>query len=204
MPKKKKELQSVQQNTLYSLDISNEYGWNDQQKLFLCLYIQTGSFKYSCSISKLNEEDATTFLMSYNAQKELRRINMMIANKQFENKMASLNDIGGYLTSLIIGDCFMKDKLETKDKIAVIDLLLKVHKTQIDAIKEPQTIIARDLNVDFKNLSIQSLKTLIDNYKTQESNDIINSSLSPEEIASIKSTGREIAEIVNTLDDKNE
>lgn len=185
----------------YSLvvDPQGEYKWTAKQKKFLEIYIQTKSVKLACTIAQMNEVDASVFLTSYNAQKEIRRINMAMVQHQFQNKMATLDDIGGYLTSLLQGNVLQGEQLSFADKKDVINLLIKVHQTKIDAVKEPQTIITRDLNVDFSKLSVKSLKTLIDNYNSQDIDTIMSSSLSPEEIANLKSQGQEIAEIVNII-----
>lgn len=186
-------------NNVFVIDADNLYNWTDIQKKFLEYYIQTKSLKASCAMSGYSELDASVFLLSFDAQKEIRRINTAMTQMQFQQKMATLNDIGGYLTSLLQGYTTQAEQLNVQEKMQVVDMLLKVHKIQLDAIKEPQTIIARDLNVDFSKLSIKTLKTLIDNYNSQDVDMIMNSNLSPEEIANIKSQGKEIAEIINNL-----
>lgn len=202
MPRKKKEHQiTIVTDPERSLiiDANNVYQWTELQKKFLEYYIQTKSLKTSCLMSGYDEKDASVFLLSFDAQKEIRRINTAMTQMQFQNKMATLNEIGGYLTSLLTGCTVQSEQLTTQEKMQVVDMLLKVHKLEIDAIKEPQTIIARDLNVDFSKLSVKTLKTLIDNYDSQDIDVIMNSNLSPEEIANLKAQGREIAEIVNNL-----
>lgn len=185
----------------YSLivDENNVYKWTDIQKKFLEYYIQTKSLKTSCLMSGYPETEASVFLLSFDAQKEIRRINQAMTQLQFQNKMADLHEIGGYLTSLLQGYSTQCDQLNMQEKMQVVDMLLKIHKLELEAIKEPQTIIAKDLNVDFSKLSIKTLKTLLDNYENQDVDNIINSNLTPEEIANLKAQSKEIIEIVNNL-----
>ena len=106
-----------------------------------------------------------TIFMDYKTQCEIRRINKAICQLQFQTKMATLDEIGGYLTSLLEGNTVMAETLTLQDKLKVSELLMKVHQIQQEGINNPQTVLTRDLNIDLSKLSTKTIKALIDNYK---------------------------------------
>ena len=113
--------------------------------------------------------------------------------------MATLDEIGGYLTSLLEGQTVMAEQLSVQDKLKVTDMLMKVHQMEQDAINNPQTILTRDLNIDLSKLSTKTIKALIDNYKANDIDEIMNGNMSPEEIANLKTQSSELIELIKKL-----
>ena len=192
------ELQNNPELSL-SIDPTNKYKFDDTEKKFIEAYIQTKNVGYAISVSEMDESKSMGFLMDYRTQSEIRRINKAICQLQFQTKMVTLDEIGGYLTALLEGNAVLAEQPSMQDKMKIVEMLLKVHQIQQDAIKEPQTLLQRDLNIDLSKLSTKTIKALIDNYKVNDIDEIMNSNMTPEEIANLKTQSKSIIELMKML-----
>ena len=182
-----------------TVDPTNKYSFTDEEKKFIEVYVQMKNVAYATSVSGMDESTAMGFFVDYKTQCEIRRINKAICQLQFQNKMATLDEIGGYLTSLLEGNTVVGETLSIQDKLKVTDMLMKVHQIELDAIEKPQTILTRDLNIDLSKLSTKTIKALIDNYKANDIDEIVNSNMSPEEIANLKTQSSQILELIKLV-----
>ena len=216
MGRKKKDIdnlimqqqQAVQENPEYSLvvDPLNKYKFTDEEKKFIENFVQLRNVEIAAQLSGLDPTIALSFALSYNAQEEVRRINKAIAHRQFSTKMANLEEIGGYLTSLLTGENLpFAEILTVKDKIDVTKLLVKVNELQIEGIENPATIMGKNIDVDLNNLSVETIKSLLDNLdKNDDIKQIDFTKMNPEEIAKIKTQPKQITELMGLINKKKE
>lgn len=188
MPKKKKEnlydnlmteefkqkqieyLDTIKNNPQYSLivDPENKYNLTLQQKEFIGLYCEFKNIQLAAMMSNLELEEAMTLYSSYPCQQEIRRINLAMYQTQFANKLISLNELGGYLTSLLCDAVPSGDKLSPSDKLKVAQLILDLNKTLKETPSEVKDIIDIPIDTQIKDLSIKSIKALLEANKNKE------------------------------------
>lgn len=188
MPKKKKEnlydnlmteefkqkqieyLDTIKNNPQYSLivDPENKYNLTLQQKEFIGLYCEFKNIQLAAMMSNLELEEAMTLYSSYPCQQEIRRINLAMYQTQFANKLISLNELGGYLTSLLCDAVPSGDKLSPSDKLKVAQLILDLNKTLKETPNEVKDIIDIPIDTQIKDLSIKSIKALLEANKNKD------------------------------------
>jgi len=196
------------------IDPDNKYNMSDDQKNFIKNYIQFKSIPLAAELSKIDLETAKAFFVAYSTQNEIRRVNSILCKIQFGQKMMSLDDIGGYLTSLIIdNDIPVADRLKTVDKLKVIKMLIDLHVLKTEAVIDPSVITDRDIEADIKELSVDTIKQLLYTNNIKENNDKnelieklnIDNVLSAEEIDYLKTLStKELLELIdlNTKEEK--
>ena len=203
-------IDTVTNNGEFSLlvDPNNVYNFSEDEINFINLYIEYKSLNVISIITSQPIEVLTSYLANYNIRNEIRRINRALYHHQFKTKMLSLDEIGGYLTSLITDSNISEtDKLKTKDKINVAQTLINIHKLKQDSLKDPNQIMnaeIKNLEEDIKGLSINAIKLMIDSQEDKEDlkdkEELINNNfkgLNPEEEAYLKSLPKE--ELLNLL-----
>lgn len=210
--KKEQYLKYLKDSPQYSMlvDPENKYNFTDEEKTFIATYCEFKNIELASLLSKINMEKALALFGSYGAQQEIRRINNAMYQQQFSKKMLSLEQIGGYLTSLIMDDVPSGDRVNSKDKIQITNILLKIHEMLNNSINDPKKIIEVDIEEELSNLSLDSLKMLLENSNNTEDNrskeDIIEefknyNSLTDEDIAYLKSLS--LTELLSLLNELN-
>lgn len=163
-------LDTIKNNPQYSLivDPENKYNLTLQQKEFIGLYCEFKNIQLAAMMSNLELEEAMTLYSSYPCQQEIRRINLAMYQTQFANKLISLNELGGYLTSLLCDAVPSGDKLSPSDKLKVAQLILDLNKTLRETPNEVKDIIDIPIDTQIKDLSIKSIKALLEANKNKE------------------------------------
>lgn len=163
-------LGTIKNNPQYSLivDPENKYNLTLQQKEFIGLYCEFKNIQLAAMMSNLELEEAMTLYSSYPCQQEIRRINLAMYQTQFANKLISLNELGGYLTSLLCDAVPSGDKLSPSDKLKVAQLILDLNKTLKETPNEVKDIIDIPIDTQIKDLSIKSIKALLEANKNKE------------------------------------
>lgn len=161
----KQYIDEVNNNIVFSLQVDpeNKYNMPEEQKRFIAYYIQYRNISTAGMLANIDLHLATSYLMAYSTQQEIQRINKAIIQRQFATKLASLDNIGGWLTSLLTDDVVEGDKINSKEKIKVAQMLIDLHKLKAESLMSPQTLIQKDVNVELKDLSIETIKKLIYN-----------------------------------------
>lgn len=192
----------------YSLEVDPEdkYNLKDYEKTFIKCYTQTKSIAMAKECANVTDEEAKEIYFSYAAQMEIKRINLAMYHRQFMHKLLTIDEIGGWLSSLITdSNVADSDKLTTKDKLKVAEMLLNLHKDKQNIFNRPDVITYKDYDEELKNLSVDSLKLLLETSKSNEKRDEILSQfnleeLSNEEVALLKSMSTEdLLELLNSL-----
>lgn len=163
-------LDTIKNNPQYSLivDPENKYNLTLQQKEFIGLYCEFKNIQLAAMMSNLELEEAMTLYSSYPCQQEIRRINLAMYQTQFANKLISLNELGGYLTSLLCDAVPSGDKLSPSDKLKVAQLILDLNKTLKETPNKVKDIIDIPIDTQIKDLSIKSIKALLEANKNKD------------------------------------
>lgn len=159
-------LNVVDKNNQYSLvvDPDNIYNMTPQQKEFIKQYCQWKSVATVCNILGITNEQGLEYYNMYSSQQEIRRINLAMYARQFNSKMVSLDQLGGYLTSLITDEnVAMADRLSTKDKLSVVKLIMEITNMKKEAYENPAVMDVIEVNSELEKLSVKSIKQLIEN-----------------------------------------
>ena len=202
----KEYISDLDTNPKYSLkvDRENKYHMSEQQKEFIKHYVNFKSVATAAEICGIDMDIAKAYFVSFQSQAEIRRINLALYQRQFANKLLTLDEIGGYLTSLITDENVpLADQLKTIDKLKVISMLIDLNKTKIESLSNPTTIMAQDLDIEIKNLSIQTIQQLL---KAEKKPKVIETGefaevLSPEENAYLSTLSTK--ELLNLIDETN-
>ena len=102
------------------------------------------------------------------------------------------------------------DRLKTTDKLRVAQMIIDLNKLKIEGFSDPTTVMSKDLDLQIKDLSIETIKTLLQqsNPKTKKTIDVTNFSevLTPEESAYLETlpTDDLLKIIEETKGDKHE
>ena len=202
----KEYISDLDTNPKYSLEVDpeNKYHMSEQQKEFIKHYVNFKSVATAAEICGIDMDIAKAYFVSFQSQAEIRRINLALYQRQFANKLLTLDEIGGYLTSLITDENVpLADQLKTIDKLKVISMLIDLNKTKIESLSNPTTIMAQDLDIEIKNLSIQTIQQLL---KAEKKPKVIETGefaevLSPEENAYLSTLSTK--ELLSLIDETN-
>lgn len=157
----KRELET---NPEYSLvvDPENKYGLPVTTKEFVRHYVEHRNISTAAMFCRIEPDYALELFTSYPVQQEVRRISRALYHRQFSKKMMSLNEIGGFLSSLIEdSDVPSADKLSTKDKLSVVRMLIELNQMKLAAVGDPSVLMMRDVNILVKDLSVGAIKSLL-------------------------------------------
>ena len=195
----KKEVEENKELSLL-VDPDNKYNFTEQEKKFIEYYIRSKNVNLSAKMCGMEHDEGLMFLLSFNAQTEIRRINLAICHHQFQTKIATLDEIGGYLTSLLTGEYIpLSEQLTNKSKVEVAKLIIDINKLQQGAIDNPSVILTKNIDIDLKNLSVKTIKNMLQNSPDDDNLTIEGMTLTPEEIASVKSQNKEYKELLNLI-----
>lgn len=155
----------------YSLEIDplNKYHFTDVQKMFIKYYLDFRNIITVAALCNIDENVAREWFTSPEIQSELRRLNTALYHRQFTKKLLSLDEIGGYLSSLLTDENLpIVDRLSTTDKLRVADMIVKLNQLKLDTLNNPTIIIEKDLETQIKSLSVDTIRQLL---LTQQSTD---------------------------------
>lgn len=171
---KQNELQAsymseLELNPKYSLNVDpeNKYSMSDLKKMFVKYYIEFRNVNTAADLCNIDMDAAKELFKDFAVQNEIRRINLALYQRQFATKLLDVDQLGGYLSSLLI-DAYtpIADRLTTNEKLRVVDMLLKLNELKAEAFKNPTIIIEKDINEQLKDLSVDALKALLSDTST--------------------------------------
>lgn len=163
-------------NPEYSLDVdpTNKYNLDEQTKIFIDSYIQLRSISSAATMAQIEKDAARELFLTYPVQQEIRRINKALYHRQFSKKMLDLDQLGGYLSSLIEDyDMPMADRLSSKDKLSVVRMLIDLNQLKIASMGNPSVLMTQDISSTLKNLSIGAIKSLLEQNEKTDNKEII-------------------------------
>ena len=186
----------LETNPEFSLDVdpTDKYSMSDEQKTFIKNYVEFKSIPMAAELSGLDIDTAKAYFVAYSSQQEIRRINRAMYQRQFSHKLLTIDELGGYLSSLITDENVpLADRVKTMDKVRIAQMLIDLQTYKNEGIDDPSKIIDADIEGEIKELSVKSIKLLIaqnnkkkDEKKKNEAIKSASSMLSPEEEVFLK------------------
>lgn len=200
---RKKYNDELDQDVEYSLmvDPTGKLNLNEEQVKLIEYYIQTKNIDIAASMAELDPKESLKFILRYDIQQEIRRINMAICHRQFTSKMATLEEIGSYLTSLISGQYSpVSELLSTDEKLKASKMIIEVNKLINEGLNNPGELLDKDIDVDLQSLSVSTIRKMLDNLDEKRDFNIPMNHLSPEEIVNLRNQSKEMLEILKIID----
>ena len=160
---------------------------SDTVKTFITHYVQFKNIAAAADLTGISMDEAKQYFVSYYVQQEIRRINRALYQRQFYNKLVTIDQLGGYLSSLLTDENVpVADQLRTVDKLRVVDMLIRLNEVKGEAIEDPSTLMYKDLEYEVKDLSVETITALLSSKDTlDQKNEILAklnaSNLTPEE-----------------------
>ena len=218
-PNETQELQieyaaTIDTDPKYSLEIDplNKYHFNDIQKMFIKYYLDFRNIPTTAALCNIDDELARQWFTTPEIQNELRRLNTALYHRQFTKKLLSLDEIGGYLSSLLIDENVpVVDRLSTNEKLRVADMIVRLNQLKLESMNDPAIIIEKDLETQIKSLSVDTIKQLLSTNqqstdKQENKEDIIDKLDSEHTLTSEDKTylmTLSTSELLNMLEDMN-
>lgn len=148
----------------YSLepDPTGSMGFTDEMKEFVKNYIQFRSIPIASQLTGITADEGTQLYKLMSFKKEVRRISNAMYCRQFCKKMLDVDQIGGYLTSVLTDDNVAEvDRLSTKDKIQVAKLIADLNVAKSEMVHDPAKYNAIEVEAQVRDLSVDSIKSLL-------------------------------------------
>lgn len=199
----KKELA---ENPEFSLEVdpTDRYSMNATQKAFIKNYCEFKSVPMAAELCGIDLDSAKSYFVAWSSQQEIRRINRAMYQRQFSHKILSIDEISGYLSSLIVDDDVpLADRVKTMDKVKIAQMLIDLQIQKNDALHNPSSIIDADIEGEIKKLSVNSIKELLSQKKKSSDEEMLDiqndGSLLPEEEAFLKTLpAKDLLELIES------
>ena len=144
------------------IDPDDKYNLSQSQKDFIKYYVNWKNIPLASKMAGIDKDTGMQYYNTYGVKREIDRISMALYHRAFAVKMLNLDEIGGYLTSLVMDiNVPEADKLNVKDKIGVMKLLAEINEKKQKAIADPSNIIDVDITEQLTDLSVGAIKTMI-------------------------------------------
>lgn len=203
MSKKKKE-------DSLNIDSNKKYGLADIQKEFIKYYIEFKNIPLVAQFIGINEAEAVEIFKGYGVQEEIKRINRELYQKRFKNKMLSLDELGSYVSSLIVGeDTPLNEQLNKKEKLDATKLLLNIYELKNKAIENPADLNYYDVSTEdeIKKLSLSSIKSLLNEKDKEDKKDELVKQIDKDGLLTLEDKallkGLNTEELITLLNDIN-
>ena len=161
----KKLNESLEKDLEFSLNVDpeNKYGMSDEQKKFIEYYVNFKSIMAAADFAGISPDQAKNYFVAYSTQQEIRRINRALYQRQFANKLITLDEIGGYLSSLLKDEVPIADQIKSNEKIRVAQMIIDLNTLKLEALNNnPSSLMNKDLEVELQNLSVKTIKNLLE------------------------------------------
>lgn len=144
-------------------------------KDFILVYYQSGNLVATTKCLNISIEDAVSIYKEPRVQEVLRELNLERHRLMFSQKMLNLEEIGSYLSNVILDTNISDDnKLSARDKLDAAKLLLEVHNTINNSLSDPVTLNNYEiLDMQFKDLSVNTIKSLLSNVNNDNKKPLI-------------------------------
>ena len=187
-------------------DPTGELMMSEEVKTFIMHYVQFKNVATAADLTGISMDEAKKYFVSYNVQQEIRRINRALYHRQFCNKLLTIDELGGYLSSLLTDENVpVADQLRTSDKLRVVDMLIKLNEVKGAAIEDPNTLIYKDLEYEVQDLSVETITALLNSKDTlNQKNELImqlnGATLTPEEKDYLKTLpAKDLLRLINDI-----
>lgn len=165
----------------YSLEVDpgNTLGLSPEQKKFIECYIEFHSIPYASQLAGISEEEGRDIYFDPVCKQERQRINRAMNYRRFSRRLLTVDEVGGYLTSMLMDEDFGGgDCLTAKDKLQVTKQIIDINKLKAEAYSNPRIIEDVDFTEsEMQDLSPEDLKSLIEQTKKGKNHDAEKSNL---------------------------
>lgn len=161
----KSYVNQIETDPQYSLEVdpTNKYNMPPKQKEFIKYYTQFKNIPLASQLCEITEKEGKSYYLSFAGQQEIRRINLAMYHRQFSARLLDMDEIGGYLSSILMDtNVAMADRLSPKDKLEVAKMIINLNELKRKTLSNPVEVEYTDLNAQMKNLSVKSIKQLLD------------------------------------------
>src|SRR5574344_118679 len=138
---------------------------SDKEKTFIKNYIQFRNIPIAAQLTQISQDEGEAFYRSLSFKSEVRRLNNAMYQRQFATKMLTVDQIGGYLSSLLQDQVPEVDRLSSKDKPEVAKMLIEMNVMKSAAVNDPVKYNVIEVEAQVKDLSVRSIKALISQSK---------------------------------------
>lgn len=193
-------LKSLENDPKYQIEVdpTGFYGMDEEQKLFVKLFIEYRNLPIVAEIMNLQPTKVKEYFTQYSTQQEIRRINAALYHRQVATNIIAFEDLGSYLSSWLIGtDIPEADRLRKGEKIQVVKLLMDWHKAMREILQKPEILTIESIEEEIKELSIANIKQLI-NTKS-----LLNSMKVNEKSSTTKTLSNDKQELISQLNIDN-
>lgn len=165
--KQQEYLDTIRTNPQYSLivDPEGKYDLTEQEKNFIGLYCEFKNIEMAAIMSNMDLHEAMTLYSTYKCQQEIRRINIALYHTQFAHRLLSIEEIGGYLSSLLMDNVPNGDRVYGEAKLKVAQMIIDLNLYRQESMDNPKDFIEGDIQSELKELSVNSIKRLLNESK---------------------------------------
>lgn len=157
-------LTKLDKNPEFSLEVDplNKYNMSAQQKTFIRNYIEFKNIAIASEMTNIDIQLGKSYFIAFSSQQEIRRINRALYQRQFGNKLLTVDEIGGWLSALLTDEVPMADRItKPTDKLTVARMLIDINNLKNQAINSPELILDKDFDDNLKQLSVENIKELL-------------------------------------------
>lgn len=193
-------LKSLENDPKYQIEVdpTGFYGMDEEQKLFVKLFIEYRNLPIIAEIMNLQPAKVKEYFTQYSTQQEIRRINAALYHRQVATNIIAFEDLGSYLSSWLIGtDIPEADRLRKGEKIQVVKLLMDWHKAMREILQKPEILTIESIEEEIKELSIANIKQLI------STKSLLNSMKVNEKSSTMKTLSNDKQELISQLNVDN-
>lgn len=147
-----------------SLDVSN---LTDIQQKFVFLYRDHHDPFIVGSILELTDEETFELWSNKSVQTALERLNKKLFHEQILQRLVSIDELGGYLTSQLLDD-----SVDSDTKLAICKMLIDLNKLKATLFTKPTNFIYK--NIPKEPFTISKINKFLKSYaKPQHHQDVL-------------------------------
>ena len=136
-----------------------EYKFNQDEKNFIYVFEKNNSLEKTSKQLNMPLESCSKLYSNPKVQEAIRFLRLQKHREIFNTKMMTLEDIGKYLSNVILD---LSGEIPFRDKLDATNLLINVHKTMNDIQKDPIEINSYNiLSTQVQNLTVNDIKNLL-------------------------------------------
>lgn len=191
----------------YSLEIDplKKYNFTDEQIDFIRYYSEFKNFVLVADMMGCGTDEVVKLYNSPHVIQELFRLNRARYHNMFATKMLDVEQLGGYLTALLTDQVPIADRINSSEKLRVVNSLLQIQQLRREALDDPSLMTSGDISTQIKDLSVEAIKNLLAVAEKDKAIDVevVQDTLSEEDKTRIENMSTdEILKELNTLTEK--
>lgn len=149
-------------NSMDTLEIDPQNHLESIQKQFVQWFIEYHSVLAVKHRMNLTTSECIEIYNNRLVQYELSRLFRNLFVQQITNKIATIDILGGYLTSMLIDDTGRQEVYVPSTKIQISKLIIELNKFKAQAFMNPTDFASKEVSIDTKKLTTSSIRKLIE------------------------------------------